>query len=64
MARPDSRIKAGYLPIEEHHYPTILSLLKPGSPDHLNRMAWTQVITSGLANRLIGLTENRGTIER
>jgi hypothetical protein len=34
MARPESRIKAGYLPIEEHHYPAILSLLKPGSPDH------------------------------
>ena len=29
----------------------------------MNRMAWTQVITAGLANRLIGLTENRGTIK-
>ncbi|MFZ4816988.1 MAG: DUF6094 domain-containing protein, partial [Phototrophicaceae bacterium] len=34
MARPESRIKAGYLPTEEHHYPAILSLLAPGNPDH------------------------------
>jgi hypothetical protein len=29
----------------------------------MNRIAWTQVITAGLANRLIGLTENGSKIQ-
>jgi hypothetical protein len=34
MARPGSKMKAGYLPIEEHHYPALLSLVAPVTPSH------------------------------
>jgi hypothetical protein len=32
MARPGSKMKAGYLPIEERHYPALLSLVAPATP--------------------------------
>jgi hypothetical protein len=34
MARPGSKMKAGYLPIEERHYPALLSLVAPATPSH------------------------------
>ena len=34
MARPGSKMKAGYLPIEERHYPALLSLVAPATAQH------------------------------
>jgi hypothetical protein len=34
MARPESKMIMGYLPVEAHHYAAIVSLVAPGSLAH------------------------------
>jgi hypothetical protein len=34
MARADSKIIMGYLPLEERHYLAVLSLVQPATPTH------------------------------
>ncbi|MCB9455177.1 MAG: hypothetical protein H6671_04220 [Anaerolineaceae bacterium] len=34
MARTESKAIMGYLPIEERHYPALLSLVAPATPSH------------------------------
>ncbi len=71
MARAESKMIMGYLPIEERHYPSLLSLVAPATPAvrlldpfaggidllsvDLDVDAWTRLITGGLEQNLICL---------
>jgi hypothetical protein len=34
MARPESKMIMGYLPVDAHHHAALVALVAPGSPTH------------------------------
>jgi hypothetical protein len=69
VVRAESNIITGYLPIEPHHHPAILSLVTPATPatKFLDPFAgegeflvaaaeaWTRLITGGIEQGVIAL---------
>ena len=68
MARAESKMVMGYLPIEEHHHAAILSLVMPATPavkllDPFAGSGTTLVAAKELGRRAIGIEINESYCE-